>query len=83
MAISLTVVLLIRKIQSRKSLTQERVVSAAFAAGSAIALLKVVVKVVFIQPEIQKDLEWDGTLGLCISAGLGIYMCFKEFQKIF
>lgn len=83
MAISLAVAPSIRRLQGRRRLTQEQVVSAAFASGSAIALLKVLIKVLFVQPEIQEGLEWDGTLGLRISSGLGMYLCFKEFRKLF
>ncbi len=59
MTVTLLAAPLNRKIQDREPLTQESFVSAAFALGGAIALMKVLIKVLFTQPQIQEDLEWD------------------------
>jgi len=50
--------------------------------GSAIALLKVLIKVL-TQDQLQADLEWDGVVAICISSGLGIYLSLKEVIKLF
>jgi len=57
-------------------------VVAGFALGSAIALIKVLIKVI-TQQKLQDDLDWDGTVALCISSGLGVYLSLKEVIKLF
>jgi hypothetical protein len=60
----------------------EDFVVAGFALGSAIALGKVLYKVI-TDTELQADLDWDGTVAICISSFLGIYLSLKEAIKLF
>lgn len=50
--------------------------------GGAITLFKVGIKVI-IDTKLQTDLEWDGTVAICISCALGIYLSVKEVIKLF
>jgi hypothetical protein len=38
---------------------------------------------VFTDKKLQTDLDWGGTVGICISCGLGIYLSGKEVIKLF
>jgi hypothetical protein len=73
---------LYRKINRKAKLTEKDFVVAGFALGSAIALAKVLFKVV-TDKKLQTDLDWDGTVGICISCGLGIFLSCKEIIKLF
>lgn len=73
---------IVRKRHGLNSLNTEDFVVAGFALGSVIALFKVLFKVM-TETKLQKDLDWDGTIALCISSSLGIYLCFKEVIKLF
>jgi hypothetical protein len=73
---------LARKSRGRKGPSTDEFVVAGFALGGAIALFKVLVKLV-TQEKLQTDLDWDGTIALCISSGLGIYISLKEVFKLF
>ena len=63
-------------------LNEKDFVIAGFALGSAISLAKVLSKVT-IEKKLQADLDWDGTIALCLSCGLGIYLSLKEIYKLF
>jgi hypothetical protein len=82
----MTVVLLaaplIRTMRGRKALNSEDFVVAGFALGGAIALIKVLIKLL-TQEKLQTDLDLDGSIALCISSGLGIYLSLKEVFKLF
>ncbi len=71
-----------RKRSKKTALGEKDFVVTGFALGSAIALAKVLFKVI-ADKKIQADLEWDGTVGICISCGLGIYLSVKEVIKLF
>ncbi len=73
---------LVRKKRSKPALDEKDLVVAGFALGSAISLAKVLFKVV-IEKKLQTDLDWDGTIALCLSCGLGIYLSLKEIYKLF
>ncbi len=73
---------LVRKTRGQNAPDTENFVVAGFALGSAIALIKVLIKVI-TQEKLQADLDWDGTVALCISSGLGIYLSLKEVVKLF
>jgi hypothetical protein len=74
--------LIVRKKRGLTSLNTEDFVVAGFALGSAIALVKVLLKVM-TETQLQTDLDWDGTIALCISSSLGIYLSLKEVFKLF
>jgi hypothetical protein len=57
-------------------------VGAGFALGGAIALIKVLIKLV-MDTKLQADLDLDGSIALGISSLLGIYLSLKEFLKVF
>lgn len=73
---------LVRRKRGQKPPETEEFVVAGFALGSAIALIKVLIKII-TQEKLQQDLDWDGTIALCISSGLGIYLSLKEVIKLF
>ena len=73
---------LVRKTRKKNALDEKDFVVVGFALGSAIALGKVLFKLI-IDTKLQADLDWDGTIGLCISCGLGIYLSLKEVYKLF
>ena len=73
---------LVRKRRSKTPLDEKDLVVAGFALGSAISLFKVLFKVI-IEKKLQTDLDWDGTIALCLSCGLGIYLSLKEIYKLF
>lgn len=73
---------LVRKKRGQSPPDTQDFVVAGFALGSAIALLKVLIKVI-TQQALQDDLDWDGTIALCISSGLGIYLSVKAVIKLF
>ncbi len=73
---------LIRKKRGKQVAEQQEFIVAGFALGSAFALLRVLFKVV-TEEKLQTDLEWDGTVAICISSGLGIYLSLKEIIKLF
>ena len=70
---------IVRKKRRLKPLNTESFVVAGFAFATAISLFKVLLKV----PHLQTELGWDATIALCISSGLGIYLCIKEVLKLF
>lgn len=76
----ITVAPLVRKRHGKNAPNEQEFIVAGFALGSAIALFKVLIKVV-TQEKLQTDLEWDGTIAVCISSGLGIYLSLKEITK--
>ncbi len=85
LAVMVTVIIaapLYRKKNQKVALTEKDFVVVGFALGSAIALYKVLFKVVTDQ-KLQSDLDWDGTVGICISCGLGIFLSGKEIIKLF
>jgi hypothetical protein len=71
-----------RNRRKKTALDERDFVVTGFALGSAIALTKVFVKVI-ADKKLQADLDWDGTISICISCGLGIYLSFKEVIKLF
>lgn len=73
---------LVRKMHQKNALEAQDFVVAGFAMGGAIALSKVGIKVI-IDTKLQTELDWDGTIALCISCALGIYFSFKEVIKLF
>lgn len=73
---------LVRKNRKKNALNEKDFVVTGFALGSTIALGKILFKVI-VDTKLQTDLDWDGTIGLCISCGLGIYLSLKEIYKLF
>jgi hypothetical protein len=73
---------IVRKKRGQKPPETEEFMVAGFALGSAIALVKVLIKLI-TQGKLQADLDWDGTVALCLSSGLGIYLSLKEVIKLF
>jgi len=73
---------LVRKRRGKNAPNEQDFIVAGFALGSAIALFKVLIKLL-TQEKLQNDLDWDGTIALCISSGLGIYLSLKEIIKLF
>ena len=73
---------LVRKTRGQNAPDAQDFIVAGFALGSAIALVKVLIKLI-TQEKLQADLDWDGTVALCISSGLGIYLSLKEVIKLF
>ena len=73
---------IVRQIKGGKKNTSQDFIVAAFALGSAMALIKVLFKVI-TQESLQEDLDWDGTIALCISSFLGIYLSLKEVIRLF
>jgi lysylphosphatidylglycerol synthetase-like protein (DUF2156 family) len=73
---------LIRKKRNKPGLDTQDFMVAGFALGSALALVKVLIKLI-TQEKLQADLDWDGTIALCISSGLGIFLSLKEVLKLF
>jgi lysylphosphatidylglycerol synthetase-like protein (DUF2156 family) len=73
---------IIREKRGLNSLDTEDFVVVGFALSGAIALFKVLLKVL-TETQLQKDLDWDGTIALCISSVLGIYLSLKEVIKLF
>lgn len=73
---------LVRRARGRKAPSSQDFVVAAFALGSVIALVKVLIKII-TQESLQLELDWDGTIALCISPFLGIYLSLKEVIKLF
>jgi hypothetical protein len=82
MIIVVIVAPIVRKRSKKPALDEKDFVATGFALGSAIALGKVLFKVV-ADKKLQADLDWDGTVGICISCGLGIYLSLKEVIKLF
>jgi hypothetical protein len=74
--------LVLRKQRRAKVPDTEDFIVAGFALGGAIALFKVLVKVISDE-RLQADLDWDGTVAICISSFLGIYLSLKEVWKLF
>lgn len=70
-----------RRLRSKKPPESQEFVVAGFALGGIIALVKVLIKLL-TQEQLQADLEWDGTIALCISSGLGIFLSAKEVFKL-
>jgi lysylphosphatidylglycerol synthetase-like protein (DUF2156 family) len=73
---------IVRNRRKKTVLDERDFVVTGFALGSAIALAKVLLKVI-TDKKLQADLDWDGTIGICISCGLGIYLSLKEVIKLF
>jgi hypothetical protein len=82
MAVVLLIAPLIRNNRGRKPPKTEEFVIAGFALGGAIALIKVLIKLL-TQEKLQADLDFDGSIALCISSALGIYFSLKEVWKLF
>lgn len=82
MALVLVASPLVRKIKGQKLPVPQDFVIAAFAFGGTITLFRVLIKVITSE-SLQAELEWDGTLALCISASLGIYLSLKEVFRLF
>ena len=70
-----------RRAQGKKAADSRDFVAAAFALGGAITLTRILLKVI-TEESLQVELEWDGTIALCISSGLGIQLSLKEFFKL-
>lgn len=60
----------------------ENVIVSGFAVGSAIALAKVLYKLL-TDAGLQNSLDFDGSIALLISSALGIYFSLKELRKLF
>jgi lysylphosphatidylglycerol synthetase-like protein (DUF2156 family) len=73
---------IVRNRRKKAALDERDFIVTGFALGSAIALAKVLLKVI-TDKKLQADLDWDGTIGICISCGLGIYISLKEVIKLF
>ena len=73
---------LVRKILRKKALNEQHFFGVGFAVGGIISLGEALFKVI-IDTELQKALDRDGTIGLCIGCGFGIYISLKEIYKLF
>ncbi len=82
MLVTLIAAPIFRNRRKKTALDEKDFVVTGFALGSAIALAKVLFKVI-TDKKLQTDLDWDGTVGICISCGLGIYLSIKELIKLF
>lgn len=82
MTFTLVASTLARWSSGRKAPLSQDFVVAGFALSTAIALVKVLIKVIS-QESLQAELDWDGTIALCISSFLGIYLSLKEVVKLF
>jgi hypothetical protein len=82
MAIVMIAAPIVRKKRQKNALDERDFIVAAFALGGTITLAKILVKVI-IDKKLQADLDWDGTLALCIGCGYGIYLAVKEVIKLF
>ncbi len=71
----------IKRFQGKKAASPEDFMLASFALGGAITLFRVLLRAL-TQESLQAELEWDGTIALCISATLGIYLSLEEFKKL-
>jgi Ni/Fe-hydrogenase subunit HybB-like protein len=61
-------------------LAQGMTIAVAIAGG--IVLVQVIYKA-FTYPELQKILEWDGTIALIIGCSASLYLPIKEIVKLF
>ncbi|MEM8638028.1 MAG: hypothetical protein AAGG51_04295 [Cyanobacteria bacterium P01_G01_bin.54] len=82
MSLAMITAPLVRKRRGESPPNEQAFIAAGFALGGAIALFKVLAKVIS-QEELQDDLDWDGTIAICISSGMGIYLSLKEIMKLF
>jgi hypothetical protein len=82
MVIVLLAAPLVRKRRKKAALDEKDFVVAGFALSGAISLLKVGIKVL-LDEKLQSALDWDGTIAICISCFLGIYLSLKELIKLF
>ncbi|MGB3297837.1 MAG: hypothetical protein WBA76_06175 [Phormidesmis sp.] len=81
MIFTIVAALFTSRVQGKKAPSPQDFVAAAFALGGAITLVRILIKVL-TQETLQADLEWDGTIALCISATLGTYLALREFVKV-
>lgn len=72
----------IRKVRGKKLPESQDFVVVGFALGTALALVKLLFEVL-TQESLQAELNWDGTVALCISSSLGIYMSVKSIAQLF
>ena len=81
MMLSVVVSWSVKRFRGKKSASPEDFMLASFALGGAITLFRVLLRAL-TQESLQVELEWDGTIALCISATLGIYLALEEFKKL-
>jgi ABC-type Fe3+-siderophore transport system permease subunit len=84
-AVMVTVIIaasIFRKKPNKNSLSETEFLLTGFAIGSAISLVKVLIKVIGDE-KLQADLDLDGAISLCLGCGLGIYLSLKEVIKLF
>ena len=84
-SLALGIAVLIKKNRAtpRKSLpSAEKFVGMGLAVAGVIVFVEVIYKVLTV-PELQKLLEWDGMIALCVGAGFGLYLAIKEIIKLF
>jgi len=60
----------------------EQGLTIAVAIAGCIVLVQVIYKA-FTQPDLQKILEWDGTIALIIGCSASLYLPIKEIVKLF
>jgi ABC-type Fe3+-siderophore transport system permease subunit len=84
-AVMVTVIIaasVLRRKPNKNSLSETEFLLTGFAIGSAISLVKVLIKVIGDE-KLQADLDLDGAISLCLGCGLGIYLSLKEVIKLF
>lgn len=71
--------LVIRKKQGRSLPSSEDYAIAAISLGGAVALLKVFFTVV-LQEQLQAQLDWDGTVAICVST---LWLAFRSLEEAY
>ncbi|MGG6285293.1 hypothetical protein ACQ4M3_27250 [Leptolyngbya sp. AN03gr2] len=75
-------VLVWRKNHQLPLLKSEKFVVLALANGGLIVFAKVLQKALFNE-DLQKILDWDGSIALCVGSGFRLYLSEKEIWKLF
>lgn len=75
-------VLVWRKNHQLPLLKSEKFVVLALASGGLIVFAKVLHKAL-LNEDLQKILDWDGSIALCVGSSFGLYLSGKEIWKLF
>jgi amino acid transporter len=81
-AIVLGALVIVRKRHKKPLPELEQGITIAAAIAGCIVLVQVIYKA-FNHPELQKILEWDGTIALIIGCSASLYLPIKEIVKLF
>jgi hypothetical protein len=73
---------LFRRYRNKKPAQPQEFLTAGFALGSAVALAKVFVRLLYDQ-KLQADLDFDANIALSISCFLGMYISLKEVGRLY